>query len=164
MSLCVREVSSSANSLACPLTRGKKTLKNSRVGCSWALWVFFGIFWDLGHWKKMTLFSKRLATLSCYTLNSSRERIPVRCHCTATHSATFFSSHSHSYVPPGCHPVLRTPHPLLPTLFRLKESPKGLGHNGGKWKSTVFSFYLSFLGLIFCFLVVLISAICNSYI
>lgn len=59
---------------------------------------------------------------------------------------------------------LRTPQPLLPILFRLKENPKGLGHNGGKWKSTVFSFSLSFLGLIFCFLVVLISAICNSYI
>lgn len=97
-----------------------------------SLRIVFGLFWDSGHWKKMTPFSERLATFSFSTLNSSRERIPVRCRFTAKHSsATFCSSHSHPYVPPGCYPIsLHTPAPPLP----IKRKSEGARAQWGQMK------------------------------
>lgn len=159
-------VRSTAPLIPGPLNKKCKKYKHSREGSSWT-WGSCSAYFEILAIERRWRCSQNVWQLfpSIHWTLSSRERIPVRCHFTAKHSsATVCSSHSRPYVPPGCYPVLRTPQPLLPILYRLKENPKGLGHNGGKWKSTVFSFYLSFLGLIFCFLVVLISAICNSYI
>lgn len=122
--------------------------------------VYFEVF---GYWNETTLLLKCLASFSWCVPNSSRERIPIWCNFITT-------TQQHDFpllpIPHASPPPFQLPHPnpLLPILFRLKENPRETGHNGGRWKSTVFSFYLSFLCLIFRFLVVLISAICNSYI
>lgn len=68
--------------------QGIRKHKESREGSSWALWIFFGLFWDfffLAIERRWRCSRNSLATFSCYTLNSSRERIPVRCHFTAKH-------------------------------------------------------------------------------
>lgn len=161
----VTEVLRSGNSFACPSQQNKNTIQLPK-GLSMRPYqsslAYFEVF---GHWNEMTLLSKRLASFSWCVPNSSSERIPIWCNFPATTQRLYFlllpTPHASPAPPPPCRPA---PSLRLPILFRLKENLRETGHNGGRWKSTVFSFYLSFLCLIFRFLVVLISAICNSYI
>lgn len=159
----VTEVLGSGNSFACPSQQNKHTHSFQR---GWA-WGFISLLrlilrflaiemrcrcsrnvWQVFHDVYQTLAAR----------GSQFDVISLQQH----RGTTSRSSPSPMLLQPPSPPP--KPSLRLPILFRLKENPRETGHNGGRWKSTVFSFYLSFLCLIFRFLVVLISAICNSYI
>lgn len=64
-------VRSTAPLIPGPLNKKCKKIQAFQRGLFMNLRIVFGLFWDFGHWEKMTLFSERLATFSFYTLNSS---------------------------------------------------------------------------------------------
>lgn len=130
--------------------------------------MFSGYFKSWSHQNAMTLLWNRLA--SFFFPRSKYQTLSGRGSQFDVISLPPHSSPDFSLFPTPLllitirHPHPGLPNPLLPILFRLQEKSKRSGTQWGRWKSTVFSFYLCFLCLIFRFLVVLISAICNSYI